>query len=291
MKLNDKQFLGLDSVYTVIDTAKVLIAPVPYEGGISYGTGTAGAPEAVIAASYYLEMYDEIYQQEAYPMGIATLQPLRLSHEHSKMYETIYHHAKMLAATGKLIVMIGGDHSITAPQVKAFHTQHGSLSVIQLDAHADLREQYEGSMLSHACVMARIREITSQTLQLGIRSLSVEEAQRVEQEKLALYTMHDLRSGKLDLDRALDALSDPVYLTIDVDAFDWSVFASTGTPEPGGFLWDEALQLLAQIFKKKRVVAFDIVELAANDHDRNSPFAAAKLIYKLLTFHYLFAKK
>jgi agmatinase len=291
MKLHDKQFLGLDLPYTHIDKARVLIVPVPYEGGISYGAGTARAPEAVISASYYLELYDEVYQVEAHPIGIATLQPLRLSHEHGQMYETIYHHARELAATGKLIVMIGGDHSITVPQIKAYHEQHGRLSVIQLDAHADLREQYEGSPLSHACVMARIREITAQTLQLGIRSLSAEEAQRVEKEKIALYTMHDMRSGKLDLEQALDALPDPVYLTIDVDAFDWSVIASTGTPEPGGLLWDEALQLLEQIFKKKRVVAFDVVELAASDYDRNSPFAAAKLIYKLLTFHYLFAKK
>jgi agmatinase len=120
--------------------------------------------------------------------------------------------------------------------------------------------------------------------------MSIEEAQRVEKEKLALYTMHDIRAGKLDLDAALEALPDPVYLTIDVDAFDWSVIASTGTPEPGGFLWDEALQLLEQIFKKKQVVGFDVVELAPGNHDRNSPFAVAKLIYKLLTFHNLFNK-
>jgi agmatinase len=290
MNLYQNQFLGLTPVFTDIDSARALIVLAPYEGGISYGAGTAGAPDAVIQASKQLELYDEVYHVEAYPMGIATLLPLQLTHDPGSMYDILYKQAKELAATGKLLVLIGGDHSVTIPQVKALHAHYGHLSVIQLDAHADLREHYEGSALSHACVMARVREMTTHTVQLGIRSMSIEEARLVEKENLALYTMHDIRAGKLDLDAALEALPDPVYLTIDVDAFDWSVIASTGTPEPGGFLWDEALQLLEQIFKEKQVIGFDMVELSASDHDRNSPFAAAKLIYKLLTFYNLFNK-
>jgi agmatinase len=291
MNLYQDQFLGLSTAFTDIDSARVLISLAPYEGGISFGAGSARGPDAVIQASQQLELYDEVYKVEAYPMGIATLRPGELTHDQGVMYDTIYTNTKELTTTGKLIVMIGGDHSVTIPQVKAFHDHFGHLSVIQLDAHADLRERYQDSDLSHACVMARIREVTAHTLQLGIRSMSIEEAQRVEKENLDLYTMQDIRTGKLDLEAALEALPDPVYLTIDVDAFDWSVIASTGTPEPGGFLWDEALQLLEQIFKKKKVVGFDVVELAAGDHDRNSPFAAAKLIYKLLTFYYLFSNK
>lgn len=291
MNLNHTQFLAPDEVYTNLETARVLILPVPYEGGISYGEGTAGAPEAVISASHFLELYDEVHKVEAFTMGIATLQPLMLSTDQGAMFESVYKKTRELAATEKMIVMIGGDHSVTIPQVKAFQSLHGHLSVIQFDAHADLREQYEGSALSHACVMARIREMTTQTLQLGIRSISSEEAQRVQKESLPLYTMHDIRTGKLDLDAALDALPDPVYLTIDVDAFDWSVISSTGTPEPGGFLWDEMLHLLAQVFKKKRIVGFDVVELSVYPDDRNSPFAVAKLIYKLLTYYYLSINK
>jgi agmatinase len=291
MILNKKQFLDLEAAYTKIDKAHALILPVPYEAGVSYGTGTDRAPDAIISASHYLELYDEVHQVEAYTMGISTLEPLILSLDHSKMFENIYRNTKKLTGLDKLIVMIGGDHSVTAPLVKALHGQYGHISVIQFDAHADLREQYEGSALSHACVMARVREMTNQTLQLGIRSMSGEEAQRIKMEKLNLFTMHEMRCGKFDLDSALKALPDPVYLTIDVDVFDWSVIASTGTPEPGGLLWDEALQMFEKIFRKKKVVGFDVVELSANDVDRNSPFAAAKLIYKLLTYRYLFAKK
>ncbi|MFH1941658.1 MAG: agmatinase [bacterium] len=284
MRLHPKQFLGLEPAYTSFDDAAVAILPFPYEGGISYGRGTAGAPDAVLEASYFLELYDEVLKAEVHRMGIATVAPPTIPGEPERMIQTIQSMVESLLDEGKFVVVIGGDHSISSGTCRALREKAGSVSVIQLDAHADLRDSYEGSRLSHACTMSRIREMTSDTFQLGIRSLSAEEAERVEREKIALCTMDAFRSGAFDVDCALKALPDPVFLTIDVDVFDWSVVASTGTPEPGGFLWDEAVSLLEKIFLRKCVIGFDVVELAYHPADRNSPFAVAKLIYKMLGF-------
>jgi agmatinase len=210
-----------------------------------------------------------------------TLHPPK-SHFHvDKLHEMIEEELSEIVRTNKFIVGVGGDHSITTPHYRTLKRKFGELSVIQIDAHADLREEYEGSLFSHACVMARIREHTTQTLQLGIRSLSREEAERVESEQIDLVTMHAFRNGA-DWKTLLEKLPDPVFITIDVDAFDWSVIASTGTPEPGGLLWHEALDLFDTIFATRNVVGFDAVELSYAQHDRNSPVAVAKLIYHLI---------
>jgi len=284
MKTNPQQFLDPPAEYTDFKNAAVAILPIPYEGGVSYGTGTAGAPDAVIAASKHLELYDEILEAEPYRMGIVTLMPPEIFLKAERMHAAVFEITKTLADQNKFVVMLGGDHSLSFGYFKALHAIYDPISVIQLDAHSDLRETYENSPYSHACVMSRIRELTNDTLQIGIRSMSLEEAQLVERENLALCTMSAFRNGEFDIGAALDALVEPVYLTVDVDVFDWSVIRNTGTPEPGGFLWDEALTLLQYIFYKKHIIGFDVVELSADPHDRNSAFAIAKLIYKMLGF-------
>ncbi|MDX1707897.1 MAG: agmatinase [Desulfobacterales bacterium] len=284
MKSNPKQFLEPPPLYTRFEEAAVAILPVPYEGGVSYGTGTAGGPDAVIEASAHLELYDEVLEAEAYRMGISTVMLPEIYSDAEQMNATVYKITKDLMAQNKFVVMLGGDHSISSACLRALREKYSPISVIQLDAHADLRDSYEGSPHSHACAMARMRELTESTLQIGIRSLSRQEARRIEREKLAVCTMADLRSGAFDVQAALDALVDPVYLTVDVDVFDWSVVRSTGTPEPGGFFWDEAIALLRQIFFSKTIVGIDVVEFGGNGHDRNSAFAVAKLIYKMLGF-------
>jgi agmatinase len=281
-----KQFLGLEAECTSLEKARVVILPFPYEEGISYGTGAANAPDAVLEASYHLELYDEVLEAEPFRIGIATLAPPSIPKAPEKMIRTVYESTQLLLEQGKFVVLIGGDHSISSGYFKALQEQYAQVSVIQLDAHADLRETYDDSPWSHACVMARIREMTDNTLQIGIRSLSLEEAERVKQENIALYTMHEYRNGDCDLRTSIQILPDPVFLTLDVDVFDWSVIMSTGTPEPGGFHWDEGLSLLYQIFTQKHVVGFDVVELSYQEHDRNSPFAVAKLIYKMLGFQF-----
>lgn len=284
MKMHTTQFLGPDSEFTSFENAAVAILPFPYEGGVSYGKGTANAPEAVLNASHYLELYDEVLKIEPHRIGITTVMPPPIPDDPETMIETVCNTIKSLMDSGIFVVLLGGDHSITNGYFRALHEKYGSLSVIQLDAHADLRDSYNGSKYSHACTMSRIRDISTQTLQVGIRSLSKEEAERIEKENIALCTMHDYRQNTFDIDTALDQLPGPVFLTFDVDVFDWSVIASTGTPEPGGFLWDEAMTLLNNIFIRKNIVGFDVVELAYRKDDKNSPFAVAKLIYKMLGF-------
>lgn len=267
------------------EKAAVTIIPVPYEGGISYGSGAAEAPEAIIEASPYLEMYDEVLELEPYLVGISTLEsPLPERCDAEAMVQSTYEATKRCLDRDKFVVCIGGDHSITNGCFKALLERYTNLSVIQFDAHTDLRDSYEGSALSHACTMARIREHTQSTLQIGSRSISAEEALRIKQQRMDVCTMHAFRHGRFPLAEKLSLLADPVFITFDLDVFDWSVIASTGTPEPGGFLWDETMELLQQVFEAKRVVGFDVVELSHRPNDSNSAFAAAKLIYKMIGF-------
>jgi agmatinase len=286
MKKYKRQFLGLDSKESSFQNATVVVLPLSYEGGVSYGKGTAKGPDAIIDASHYLELYDEVLDAEPYSIGICTIESPEIPVNPQDIEQTVYEATKKILDKNKFIVLIGGDHSITPGYCKALHEKYSTLSVIQFDAHADLRESYENNQFSHACVMSRIREITHDTLQIGIRSLSGEEAQRIKNENISICTMNNYRNGYSNLDSSLKQLPDPVFITFDVDVFDWNVIKSTGTPEPGGFLWHEAISLLYKIFSLKKVVGFDIVELIGDAHDRNSPFAAAKLIYKMIGFNY-----
>lgn len=284
MKLYSKQFLGLDSAFTEYERSAAVVLPIPYEGGCSYGVGSAKGPDAVLDASFHLELYDELLQAEPYRMGISTVMPPATYSDSYSMQNAIFQSLIPLIQDNKFVVAMGGDHSISTAYVKALREKYRRLSVIQLDAHADLRDIYDDSPLSHACVMSRIRELTGDTLQIGIRSMSIEEARRIERDNMAVCTMADYRSGTFDVDTAMDRLPDPVFLTLDVDVFDWSVVRSTGTPEPGGLLWDEAMALLQHIFTKKNIIGFDVVELSYDTQDRNSAFAVAKIIYKMLGF-------
>ncbi|MBW2040803.1 MAG: agmatinase [Deltaproteobacteria bacterium] len=286
MKPHPTPFLSPPPERCALEHARVVVLPFPYEGGISYGAGAAAAPRAILEASAQLEFYDEVLEAEPLEMGIATVETPQIPPHPEGMVHTLFETVRNLLERDKFVVVLGGDHSITSGSVRAFMEKNEALGVIQLDAHADLRETYDGSPLSHACVMARIREITPHTVQLGIRSLSAEEARRVQQDGLLLSPLHQWRQGAFDLQEALRRLPERVFITVDVDVFDWSVVSSTGTPEPGGLFWDEALGILKTIFDAKDVVGFDVVELAYKKDDMNSPFAVAKLIYKMIGFKF-----
>jgi len=284
MKRNAKQFLGPDAEFCRFETAAVALLPFPYEGGVSYGRGTGRAPQAILDASCYVEFYDEVLEAEPFHMGIVTLAAPAMPKTPAAMHERIYRSCKAILEQDKYMVVLGGDHSISSGIFKALQEKYPQLGCVQLDAHADLRDSYEGSRFSHASVMARIREMTPHTLQLGIRAMCREEAGQVRQDNIALATMHRLRRKSFDWKKALAGLPEQLFVTVDVDAFDLSVISSTGTPEPGGFTWDEALEILEHIFMTKTVVGFDVVELGVQKHDRNSPFNVAKLVYKMLGF-------
>ena len=285
-------FLDLSPPLSEPDGAAVHIMPLPYEGAVSYGRGAALGPAAVIDASTQVELYDETTRDEPCRAGIATLRAPELPEEPARMAAAVEQDIREhLAANDALLACIGGDHSVTVPHVRALCGVHQPLSVIQFDAHADLRDEYMGSPMNHACVMKRVREHTPHTLQIGIRSLCAEEARYIEAEAAPLCTARALRSGEFDLDAALDSLPDPVFITLDVDVLDWSVVTSTGTPEPGGLTWDEILDLLGRLFASKRVIGFDVVELAGGPGSRNSAFAVARLVYKMIGLHIRYTRE
>jgi agmatinase len=284
MKSHATPFLGLDSPYSDFTKSAVVVLPIPYEGGISYGPGTSQGPQAILEASHHLELYDEVLNAEFYKMGIATVKAPRIPKKPKATIDIVYQTTKDLLEKHKFTVMIGGDHSVTLGYIKALLEAYGNISVIQFDAHADLRDTYEKNPFSHACIMARIRELTTDTLQIGVRSFSAKEARTVEKENINFVTMHNYHNGQFNIKSVLKQLPDPVYISIDVDVFDWSVIRSTGTPEPGGLLWDETLGMIDKIFQLKQVIGFDIVELSGKKNDINSAFAAAKLIYKMIGY-------
>lgn len=284
MRTHPRAFLDLGPELSDPGTAAAVLLPVPYEGGVSWGRGASLAPDAVIEASAELELYDEALRFEPCRMGIATVAPPKDLSGPEPMVASVRRAVGAVLEEGQYPVVLGGDHSVSIGVFEALHDRYGRLSVVQLDAHADLRDRYQGDRLSHACTMARIRERTEDTLQVGIRSLCREEAERITREGMPVCTMDAVRSGGFDLHEAIRRLPDPVFLTLDVDVLDWSVVRSTGTPEPGGLFWHEALEILRPLFHEREVVGFDVVELSQHPPDRNGAFAVAKLVYKMLGF-------
>jgi agmatinase len=280
-------FGGLDGEEFPYERSAIAILPIPYEATSSFMAGTREGPREIIHASRFLELYDEETRKEVYRLGIHTLpeiQPLVSSPD--EMVEAIYRAAKTVVEDGKFLVSLGGEHTITPPLVKAHLETHPELSVLQIDAHADLREEYQGSAYSHACAMRRVLELVD-AVQVGIRSISAEEAEAVPSLPTTIIYAHETRTDPHWQERAVDTLGDPVYITIDLDGLDPSVMPAVGTPEPGGLGWDPVCALLKKVCGQKRVVGFDVNELAPIPGLGAPNFLAAKLVYKLLGFSFL----
>lgn len=282
MQAHHHPFLNPDPEFCTFTEAAVVVLPFPYEGNISYGSGAANGPQAILEASAQVEFFDAELGAEPMRMGIFTAAAPEIPADPAAMVDCLYHTTRDLLRLDKFVVVLGGDHSISSGFARALLEKYGSLSVVQFDAHADLRDAYEDNPYSHASVLARIRDLTPHTLHLGIRSMCREESDLVQQHAIPLFTMRQLRRHPEAAIAALQALPEPVLISFDVDAFDTGIVQNTGTPEPGGLSWDEALNWLERIFKNKRVVGCDVVELAPQPGDLNSPFAAAKLVYKMI---------
>ena len=266
------------------DQSKIVIFPLGYEQTTSYGKGTANGPKAVLEASPYLEIYDEELDAEPFRQGIFTIAQPEFNNNPESDFETISRTVLNLLEDEKFVISIGGEHSVSFPLFRAFHQVYSDLSIVQLDAHADLRDTYQGTPYSHACVMHRILELTSDIVQLGIRSLSIEEAQLIKAKRIRTVFAHQMyRQWPGDI---CDSLGENVYVTIDVDFFDPSFMPSTGTPEPGGFFWPETLAFLRKLFATKNVVGCDVVELNPIAGLHAPDFAVARLIYKLMGYKF-----
>ena len=276
-------FGGLEPHQSSFENSRVLIWPVPYEKTVSYGRGTGEGPAAIVDASRNMELYDEEIGGETSAIGIHTLPAVDADREPDEMMPALQREAQRLLKTGKFLCMLGGEHSITAPVVRAFGETFPNLSVLQIDAHADLRESYDGTRHSHASTMRRVVEVCP-AVQVGIRSLSAEEARAIPQLPTRIFYAKDI-TGKTDwVDRVVDCLTEDVYLTIDIDGLDPSLVPSTGTPEPGGLMWYEVLTLLRTLAAKRNVVGMDLVELCGSPGGNASSFLAAKLVYKTLGY-------
>lgn len=281
-------FGGIDEEeYSAIDTAEVLILPVSYEGTVSYGTGTGGGAMAIVDASRNMELYEEETDTEPYKVGIHTLPEFTPRETPEKMMRELYELSKELVDKGKFVCMLGGEHSVSAPIIQAHNEKYENMSVLQIDAHADLRDTYDGTPHSHASIMARVvKDMRIPSVQVGIRSISVDEAKSLKNDNLPtkIYWARDV-AGRTDwIDEAIDSLTDNVYLTIDIDGLDPSIVPTTGTPEPGGLGWYETLTLIRKLAEKKRVVGMDLVEYSYVESYDSPAFLCSKLVYKTLAY-------
>jgi len=281
-----ENFLGLPDDQAGFDTAGVIILPVPYEATVSYMGGTRFGPRALLHASRFVELYDHELDTEPYTVGVHTLPPLMLSGAGpARALRELRRTFDALLTTGKFVIMLGGEHSVSGPPILAHadRARKRKLSVLQLDAHADLRDEYEGTPLSHACVMHRVHERV-RLVQVGIRSLTQDERVLIRRKRITTIFGHELDDTAW-MDRALAALGRDVYITIDVDFFDPALMPSTGTPEPGGATWNPTIRFLDRVFRERNVVGADVVELAPLPGIVAPDFLAAKLVYKLIGFH------
>ena len=268
--------------------AKVVLVPVPFDLTTTYVKGSDKGPDALIEASRNMELYDIETGYEVFTIGIHTDTPIHADTS-KEMIDKVQHRVENLLKNDKFVVTIGGEHAISPAPIRAHAKKYPGMSVLQLDAHADLQPAYEGDPLSHASAMSRVKEIEGlgPIIAVGIRSMSVEEVPYVD--KKHTYFAHNILDNDKWIDSVTEALSDEVYITLDLDVFDSSIMPSTGTPEPGGLDWRHVTKLIKNVAEKKKIVGFDIVELCPNPNDKSPDFLAAKLLYKILS--YTFSKK
>lgn len=275
---------GGNEVVCNYHNSHIVILPVPYDETSTWIKGADKGPDAIMEASVNLEFYDIETDSEAHEHGIYTHEPLSEKSSPEALVESVYNKILFLLEEKKFPVVVGGNHTVSIGSIRAFARKTENFSVLQLDAHSDLRQSYEGSPLNHACAMARARDVAT-VVQVGIRSMSAEELLVAGKEKI--FFSHNLYYDKSLYDKAIELLSENVYITIDLDVFDPSLIPSTGTPEPGGPDYFEIMHFLRKVAKLKNVVGFDIVELCPSPLSKSSDFVAAKIIYQLLS--YIFA--
>ncbi|HUW92987.1 MAG TPA: agmatinase [Bacteroidales bacterium] len=278
-----RNFGGAEVVYGY-DESKIIIVPVPYDATSTYIKGADRGPAAIIEASPSLEFYDIETGGEAHKEGIHTVDPIITGDDPSEVTVEVYRYLMKLFAEERFPVVIGGNHTVSMGAFRAAAESFPDLTILQLDAHSDLRPIYEGSPLNHACAMARARECAP-VVQVGIRSMAAEELPYADPRRI--FYAHDLWSDKSLYTKALKLLSENVYITIDLDVFDPSVMPSTGTPEPGGPDYRELMFFLRDVMRKRNVVGFDVVELCPAETNKAPDFMAAKIIYQLLSYKFV----
>ena len=280
-----KTYAGIPEENAQLETSKVMLVTVPYDGTSTWGKGADKGPELFLDASENMELYDIETATEPYLEGVWLAGEVSENASPEAMTEAVYQKTKeMMQNEGKLFTLFGGEHSVSIGSIRAFGEKYPDLTVLQLDAHTDLRPEFHGSTSNHACAVFEASQKLN-LVQVGIRSCDVEEMQYVP--KGQCFWAHEIAKNPNWIDDVLEKVSGNVYITIDLDAFDPSFAPSTGTPEPGGLEWYPTLELLKKVFEKCNVVAFDIVELMDSPYVKPTAFLAAKLYYKMLAYYHL----
>lgn len=278
-----KTYAGIPEEFAKIEKANIVLSTVPYDGTSTWQKGADKGPEAFLNASENMELYDIETDSEVYRQGVFMAEPVTENSSPEAMTEAVYSLTKEYILKDKFVTTFGGEHSISIGAIRAHNEVFKNLTVLQIDAHADLRKEYQGSSCNHACALYEANENTN-LIQVGIRSMDVAEKRVMNMDKV--FFAHDMAQDEFWMDTAVELMTKNVYITIDLDGFDPSIMPSTGTPEPGGLLWYETLEFLRKVFEQKNVVGFDIVELCPNPEEKSSDFLAAKLYYKLLTYKF-----
>lgn len=278
-----RNFADVADEFCQKDSAAVWLQSIPYDGTSTWGKGADKGFDAFMDATDNMELYDIETDSEVYRKGVHVLPPLTVDTSPEAVFTEVYNHTRELLKSEKLLTFFGGEHSISIGVIKAFYEHYNNLTILQLDAHADLRATYHGSPYNHACALHDASKNTN-LIQVGIRSMDVSELEYLNREQC--YFAETMHGNTEWMERSIAQMTDDVYITIDLDAFDPSIMPATGTPEPGGMLWNDTIKYLKRVFTEKNVVGFDIVELAPHEAHKASDFLAAKLYYKLLSYKF-----
>lgn len=278
-----KTYAGIPEKNADFENSKVVLITVPYDGTSTWGKGADKGPELFLDASENMELFDIETQTEPYLNGIFLAGEITEKSSPEAMTQAVYEKTKELLKTDKLFTLFGGEHSVSIGSIRAVGEKYKKLTVLQLDAHTDLRPEFHGSTSNHACAVFEASQ-KHNLVQVGIRSMDIEEGQYMQKDNL--FFAHDIHFNPNWIEDVLARVEGDVYITIDLDAFDPSFAPSTGTPEPGGLQWYPTLQLLDRVFQKTNVVAFDIVELMESPYSKPTAFLAAKLYYKMLAYYF-----
>ena len=278
-----KIFAGIPGKFTTAKNASVYLTSVPYDGTSTWGKGADKGFDAFLDAAENMEIYDIETKSEVYKKGVHICEPILEKSSPEAMFKATYNTAKKQLKTDKFLTFFGGEHSISIGVIKAFYEKYKDLTVLQLDAHTDLRPQYGGTPYNHACAVYDASQ-NCNLVQVGIRSMDKSEKQFLKKKKC--FFAQDIHGKKGWMKKALAQMTEPVYITLDLDVFDPSIMPSTGTPEPGGMYWYETMKFLKKVFKEKSVVGFDIVELAPTPNNKAPDFLTAKLYYKMLSYKF-----
>ncbi|WP_313111909.1 agmatinase [Aequorivita sediminis] len=281
--MSTKTYAGIPQQYAALETSKIVLIPVPYDGTSTWQKGADKGPDAFLDASENMELYDIETQSEVYKQGVYLADAITENSSPEAMVDAVHKTTKDYIKRNKFVTLFGGEHSISIGSIRAFNECFDNLTVLHIDAHADLRKEYEGTKCNHACAVYEASQNTN-LVQVGIRSMDIAETRVMDEEKV--FFAHDMVKDEYWIDKVIEALGDNVFITFDLDAFDPSILPSTGTPEPGGLLWYETLDFLKQVFEEKNVVGFDIVELCPKEDEKSSDFVAAKLYYKMLSYKF-----